>query len=238
MTNTTLTRMPDYAVTDRAELDRLLDDTVLAHIGMVDDTGSAVVIPTGIARDGDRILVHGSTGLGWMRRVAEGGQVCVTVTDLNGIIVARSSFESSFRYRSAVLFGTFTRLSDPDLSQALDVIIEHFLPGRRAEIRATSRRELAATIVLAMPIQDWSLKISGAWPTDPADDVAGSTWAASSRSMSSTATRSPLPTCARASRSPRRSAPSPTRSAERGSRHVPTRPVPSVKARPFRYRGS
>ena len=173
MTNTTLTRMHDRAVTDRTELDRLLDDTVLAHIGMVDDTGSAVVIPTGIARDGDRILIHGSTGSGWMRRVAEGRQVCVTVTDLNGIIVARSSFESSFRYRSAVLFGTFTRLSDPDVSHALDVIIEHFLPGRRAEIRGTRRRELAATMVLAMPIQDWSLKISGAWPTDPADDVAG-----------------------------------------------------------------
>ena len=177
MTNTTLTRMQDYAVTDRTELDRLLDDTVLAHIGMVDDTGSAVVIPTGVARDGDRILIHGSTGSGWMRRVADGRQVCVTVTDLNGIIVARSSFESSFRYRSAVLFGTFTQLSDPDVSHALDVIIEHFLPGRRAEIRGTSRRELAATMVLAMPIQEWSLKISGAWPTDPADDVAGSTWA-------------------------------------------------------------
>ena len=124
MTNTTLTGMHDRAVTDRAELDRLLDDTVLAHIGMVDDTGSAVVIPTGIARDGDRILIHGSTGSGWLRRVAEGRQVCVTVTDLNGIIVARSSFESSFRYRSAVLFGTFTRLSDPDASPALDAIID------------------------------------------------------------------------------------------------------------------
>jgi len=177
MTNTTLTRLHDRAVTDRTELDRLLDDTVLAHVGMVDDTGSPVVIPTGIARDGDHILIHGSTGSGWLRGVAVGCQVCVTVTDLNGIIVARSSFESSFRYRSAVLFGSFTRLSDPDASQALDVIIEHFLPGRRAEIRGTRRRELAATVVLAMPIQDWSLKISGAWPTDPADDVAGSTWA-------------------------------------------------------------
>src|SRR6202035_1436776 len=177
MTNTTLTRMHDRAVTDRAELDRLLDDTVLAHIGMVDDTGSAVVIPTGVARDGDRILIHGSTGSGWMRGVAAGRQVCVTVTDLNGIVVARSSFESSFRYRSAVLFGTFAQLSASDASRALDAIIEHFLPGRRAEIRGTSRRELAATMVLAMPIQDWSLKVSGSWPTDPADDLAGSTWA-------------------------------------------------------------
>jgi nitroimidazol reductase NimA-like FMN-containing flavoprotein (pyridoxamine 5'-phosphate oxidase superfamily) len=177
MTNTTLTRMHDRAITDRADLDRLLDDSVLAHIGMVDDTGSAVVIPTAIARDGDRILVHGSTGSGWMRRAAAGSQVCVTVTDLNGVIVARSSFESSFRYRSAVLFGTFTRLPDAEVPRALDVIIDHLLPGRRAEIRATRRREQAATMVLAMPIQDWSLKISGDWPTDPDEDVAGSTWA-------------------------------------------------------------
>jgi len=169
--------MRDRAVTDRAELDGLLDDTFLAHVGITDANGAALVIPTAIARDGDRILVHGSTGSGWMRRAAAGSPVCVAVTDLSGIIIARSSFESSFRYRSAVLFGTFTELSDPDVSQALDVIIEHFLPGRRGEIRGTRRRELAATMVLAMPIQDWSLKISGAWPTDPADDVAGGTWA-------------------------------------------------------------
>src|SRR5580692_6908222 len=177
MTNTTLTRLHDRAVTDRTELDRLLDDTVLAHVGMVDDTGSPVVIPTGIARDGDHILIHGSTGSGWLRGVAAGRPVCVAVTDLNGIIVARSSFESSFRYRSAVLFGTFTRLAGPDLPPALDVITERFLPGRVAEIRGPRRAELAATMVLAMPIQDWSLKISDGWPADPADDVADSAWA-------------------------------------------------------------
>ena len=177
MTKTTLTRMRDRAVTDRAELDHLLDDTFLAHVGMTDGNGGAVVIPTAIARDGDRILVHGSTGSGWMRRAAAGSPVCVAVTDLSGIIIARSSFESSFRYRSAVLFGTFTRLSGPDVPRALDAITERFLPGRLAEIRGTYRRELAATMVLSMPIQDWSMKISGSWPTDPADDVAGGAWA-------------------------------------------------------------
>src|ERR1700677_4586417 len=177
MTNTTLTRLRELAVTDRAELDRLLDDTVLAHVGMADESGGAVVIPTALARDGDRVLVHGSTGSGWLRQAAAGRPVCVAVTDLNGIIVARSSFESSFRYRSAVVFGTFTRLSGPDLPPALDVITERFLPGRLIEIRGARRAELAATMVLAMPIQDWSLKISDGWPTDPADDVAGSAWA-------------------------------------------------------------
>ena len=177
MTNTTLTRMRDRAVTERPELDRLLDDVVLAHVAMVDDDGDPVVIPTAIARDGDRILVHGSTGSGWMRRAAAGRPVAVAVTDLNGIIVARSSFESSFRYRSAVLFGTFTRLSGPDVPRALDVITERFIPGRLAEIRGTRKRELAATMVLSMPIGDWSLKTSGSWPTDSPDDIEGSAWA-------------------------------------------------------------
>src|ERR1700735_121786 len=177
MTNTTLTRLPDHAVTDRTELDRLLDDTVLAHVGMVDDTGSPVVIPTGIARDGDRILIHGSTGSGWLRGVAAGRPVCVTVTDLNGIIVARSSFESSFRYRSAVLFGTFTSLPADDMPRALDLLTEHFLPGRTAEIRSPSRRELAATLVLRMPIGQWSLKVSDGWPEDEEDDLADDAWA-------------------------------------------------------------
>jgi nitroimidazol reductase NimA-like FMN-containing flavoprotein (pyridoxamine 5'-phosphate oxidase superfamily) len=177
MSETTLTRMRDRAITERAELDRLLDDTFLAHVGMTDGNGGAVVIPTAIARDGDRLLVHGSTGSGWMRRAAAGRPVCVAVTDLSGIIIARSSFESSFRYRSAVLFGSFTRLSGPDVPHALDVITERFLPGRLAEIRGTYRRELAATMVLSMPILDWSMKISGGWPTDPADDVAGGAWA-------------------------------------------------------------
>ena len=177
MTNTTLTRMRDRAVTERPELDRLLDEVVLAHIAMVDDNGDPVVIPTAIARDGDRILVHGSTGAGWMRRAAAGRPVAVAVTDLNGIIVARSSFESSFRYRSAVLFGTFTRLSGPDVPHALDVITERFIPGRLAEIRGTRKRELAATMVLSMAIRDWSLKISGGWPTDAPEDIEGGAWA-------------------------------------------------------------
>jgi nitroimidazol reductase NimA-like FMN-containing flavoprotein (pyridoxamine 5'-phosphate oxidase superfamily) len=177
MTNTTLTRMRDRAVTERQELDRLLDVVVLAHIAMVDDNAEPVVIPTAIARDGDRILVHGSTGSGWMRRAAAGSPVSMAVTDLNGIIVARSSFESSFRYRSAVLFGTFTRLSGPEVPHALDVITERFIPGRLAEIRGTRKRELAATMVLSMPIRDWSLKTSGGWPTDAPDDIEGSAWA-------------------------------------------------------------
>ena len=99
------------------------------------------------------------------------------MTDLSGIIVARSAFENSLRYRSAVLFGTFTRLPEPDVPRALDIFTEHLIPGRTAEIRPNHRRELAATMVLSMPIGQWSMKISTGWPTDDPDDLAGSAWA-------------------------------------------------------------
>src|SRR5712691_2303436 len=177
MARTALTRMRDRAVTDRADLDRLLDEATIAHVGIADDSGGVVVIPTAMARDADTVLVHGSTGSGWMRRAAAGSPVCVTVTDLAGLIVARSTFESSLRYRSAVLFGTFTRLAGKDVPRALDILAEHLIPDRAAEIRSTRPRELAATMVLSMPIRDWSMKVSADWPTDGLDDVAGSAWA-------------------------------------------------------------
>jgi uncharacterized protein len=177
MTNTQLTRLREKSVTERAELDRLLDDALIAHVGLTDDSGGVVVIPTAMARDGDSVLVHGSTGSGWMRRAATSRPACLTVTDLNGIVVARSSFESSFRYRSAVLFGTMTRVAPDDMPRALDLLTEHFLPGRSAEIRRPHARELAATMVLRMPIGQWSLKVSAGWPEDEEDDIGGDAWA-------------------------------------------------------------
>jgi uncharacterized protein len=183
MTSTELTRLRDRAVTERAELDRLLDDVFLAHVGLADDgqggggQAGVVVIPTAVVRDGDRVLIHGSTGSGWMRRAATGTPACLTVTDLSGIIVARSAFENSLRYRSAVLFGHFTKVPDQDVPSALDIFTEHLLPGRTAEIRPNSRRELAATMVLSMPIQQWSLKIGTDWPDDAAEDLKTSAWA-------------------------------------------------------------
>ena len=177
MPNTELTRLREHAVAERAELDSLLDEVLVAHVGLTDDSGGVVVIPTAMARDGDSVLVHGSTGAGWMRRAATSRPVCLTVTDLTGIIVARSSFESSFHYRSAVLFGTMTTVTADDMPRALDLLTEHFLPGRTGEIRRPSRRELAATLVLRMPIGQWSLKVSDGWPEDDEDDLAGDAWA-------------------------------------------------------------
>ena len=120
-------RMRELVVTERAELDRLLDEVMIAHVGLATGPGDpgrpdagpgdpgrpgtgpgdVVVIPTALARDTDSILIHGSAGAGWMRLAADGRPACVTVTAVDGIVVARSGFESSFRYRSAVLFGAF-----------------------------------------------------------------------------------------------------------------------------------
>ena len=176
MPDTQMTRMPEKGVRDREQLYALLDSQYVGHVGLVRD-GHPLVVPTGIARDGDRVLVHGSTGSGWMRLLSGGADACVTVTSLHGIVVARSAFESSFHYRSAVLFGRFTPLEDHEKRAALDVVAEHFLPGRTDEVRRSTARELAATLVLAMPIDTWSLRVSESWPEDEPSDVAGDAWA-------------------------------------------------------------
>jgi nitroimidazol reductase NimA-like FMN-containing flavoprotein (pyridoxamine 5'-phosphate oxidase superfamily) len=175
MSRTEITRLREKGSTDRTALDALLDACILGHFGLADESGQPVVIPTAIVRDGDVVLAHGSTGSPWMRRLAAGAPTCLAVTALEGVVVARSAFESSLHYRSAVLFGSCTPAVDRE--RALDVITERLIPGRSAEIRRPRKQELAATLVLALPITQWSLKISDGWPEDPDDDIAGGAWA-------------------------------------------------------------
>jgi uncharacterized protein len=175
MSRTDITRLREKGTTDRAALDALLDSSILGHFGLVAEDGHPVVVPTAIVRDGDTVLAHGSTGSRWMRLLASGTQACLTVTALDGVVVARSAFESSLHYRSAVLFGSCTVASDKE--SALDLITERLIPGRSAEIRRPRAQELAATLVLVLPIAEWSLKISDGWPEDPDDDIAGEAWA-------------------------------------------------------------
>jgi uncharacterized protein len=173
---TQLTRLPEKAVTDRAAVDALLDTARIGHVGLVAD-GHPLVIPTAIARLGDSVLVHGSTGSRWMRLLAGAAPACLTVTVVDGLVVARSAFESSMHYRSAVLFGSFSPVEDDEKVHALEVLIDALLPGRSREVRPSTRKELAATMVLALPIAEWSLKVSDGWPEDVPDDVAGDAWA-------------------------------------------------------------
>jgi uncharacterized protein len=174
---TAISRLPEYGSADRKALDRLLDEQIVGHVGLVRPDGYPVVLPTAIARDGDRLLLHGSTGSPWMRAAAGGAKICVQVTAADAIIVARSAFESSLRYRSAVLFGVCGALDGEQKQAALDVLTEHLIPGRTQEVRRPTARELAATLVLALPIDEWSLKVSDGWSEDPESDIAGDAWA-------------------------------------------------------------
>jgi uncharacterized protein len=174
VTRTEITRLREKGSTDRAELDALLDDCRLGHFAVVRD-GTPLVIPTAVVRDGDRVLAHGSTGAPWLRALASGAPTCLAVTTWDGLVVARSAFESSIHYRSAVLFGSCAPVEDSE--RALDLITEALLPGRVAELRRPTARERAATLVLQLPITEWSLKISAGWPDDPPEDVAGRAWA-------------------------------------------------------------
>jgi len=176
--STTVSRLPEKQRTSRTELDELLDSTPLATIALIRD-GHPVIFPIGFARIGDELVIHGSTGSPWLRQLADGAAAAVSVTTLDGVMVARCGFESSFRFRSAVLFGTFERIGDEDKVGYLDQLVDTFIPGRVAELRASSRKELAATMALRMPIADdnWSLKVGGGWPEDSDEDIAAGVWA-------------------------------------------------------------
>ena len=175
---TAVTRLAKKQRTGRGDLDTVLDNTPLATVAFVRD-GRPVALPIGFARLGDELVIHGSTGSPWLRALAAGAQACVSVTLLDGVTVARSGFESSFRYRSAVLFGNFTVVGDDDKDRYLRDLTDVFVPGRSAELRPSSAKELAATQVLRMRIgaDNWSVKISDGWPEDEPEDVASGVWA-------------------------------------------------------------
>jgi uncharacterized protein len=174
---TRITRLREKARTERSALEALLDAAVVGHFGLTDSSGGPVVIPTAIVRDGERVLAHGSTGSRWMRRLATGVPTCLAVTLLDGLVVARSAFESSLHYRSAVLFGACVPVPDDERARALDLITEALLPGRTGEIRRPTGKELDATLVLALPILEWSLKVSDGWPADLPEDLDEDAWA-------------------------------------------------------------
>jgi nitroimidazol reductase NimA-like FMN-containing flavoprotein (pyridoxamine 5'-phosphate oxidase superfamily) len=176
--STKVTRLSEKQTSSRDGLDELLASTPLATIALVRD-GHPVVFPTGFARIGDELVIHGSTGSPWMRALAAGEPAAVSVTALDGVVVARSAFESSFRYRSAALFGVFEPIPEADKVRYLEAVTDSFIPGRVAELRTSTGKELAATMALRMPItvDNWSLKVSAGWPEDPDEDVAGPAWA-------------------------------------------------------------
>ena len=174
---TQVRRLPDKQVHDRAVLDAVLDAARVAHVAVVDGEGRPYVLPVAHARDGDRVLFHGSTGSRLFRGLATGTPTCLTVTLVDGLVAARSTFESSMHYRSAMVLGTATPVADVDKPHALQVLTDHLMPGRWADARHPNAKELAATLVLALPLDEWSVKVSDGPPDDDESDLDRPVWA-------------------------------------------------------------
>jgi nitroimidazol reductase NimA-like FMN-containing flavoprotein (pyridoxamine 5'-phosphate oxidase superfamily) len=174
---TTVRRLSEKQVRDRAALDAVLDAGRVAHVAVRDPDGQPYVVPVAYARDGDAVLFHGSTGSRLFRSLADGAPTCLTVTLLDGLLAARSVFESSMHYRCAMVLGTATVLEDEAKLAALERVTEHLLPGRWADARQPNRKELAATLVLSLPLSEWSVKVSDGPPEDADEDLDLPYWA-------------------------------------------------------------
>ncbi len=174
---TRLVREPQRAVYDRAEAYRILDEAFLCHVGFVAD-GQPYVIPTSYGRDGDVLYIHGSAASRMLRQLDAGVPVCITVTLLDGLVLARSVFNHSMNYRSVVVLGTATLISDLEGKlRALRLLSEHILPGRWEDSRQPNHKELKATSVLRLPIDEFSAKVRTGPPIDDEEDYAFPTWA-------------------------------------------------------------
>jgi nitroimidazol reductase NimA-like FMN-containing flavoprotein (pyridoxamine 5'-phosphate oxidase superfamily) len=173
---TTLRRHKERGQTDRAELHAVLDAGLICHFGVVAD-GVPVVLPTAYGREGDTLYLHGSSANGALGAAA-GQQVCVTVTHMDGLVCARSVFSHSVNYRSAVVFGEAVVVTDEEERwQALRIITDHLIPGRWAAARQPTKKEMAATAVLKVPLDEASVKIRTGMPGDLDEDRDLNVWA-------------------------------------------------------------
>ena len=180
-TRTTIARGRKRAVTERDQLLAFLAEAPVAHLGVVVD-GQPLVLPTAHAIDPDgpddagSLYVHGSVAARWLQ-ASNDVTVCITVTELDGFVLGRSAFHHSMNYRSAVVIGHARTVADPDERQhALDLTVDHMVPGRSAELRPSTRKELAATAVLAVPLREASMKARAGGPGDEPDDIAAGMW--------------------------------------------------------------
>jgi nitroimidazol reductase NimA-like FMN-containing flavoprotein (pyridoxamine 5'-phosphate oxidase superfamily) len=174
---TRLVREADRAVYDREAAYRILDEGFLCHVGFVAD-GQPFVIPTSYGRKDASLYIHGSAASRMLRQMKDGVPVCITVTLLDGLVLARSIFNHSMNYRSVVVLGTATLVDDPDEKiEALRLLSEHILPGRWADSRQPNERELKQTSVLRVPIEEFSAKVRSGPPIDDEEDYSFPTWA-------------------------------------------------------------
>jgi uncharacterized protein len=174
---TTVRRLADRAVYDRAAIHAILDEALLCHVGFVVD-GAPFVIPTIHVRVGDTLYFHGSAASRMLRSLRDGVDACVTVTLLDGLVLARSAFHHSMNYRSVVVFGKGREVIDAgEKRAALDALVEHVVPGRAAIVRAPNEIEMKQTLVIAIPLAEASAKVRTGPPLDDEEDYALDVWA-------------------------------------------------------------
>jgi uncharacterized protein len=163
---------------ERRVIDAILDEALLAHLGICDEQGQPFVIPTLHARSGDVVYCHGSVASRTLRTLAGSAPVCLTVSLLDGLVLARAAMHHSANYRSVMLIGEARSVDDPEEKrEALQAVIEHIVPGRWPDVRHPSENELRATAVLAIPIEEASAKVRTGPPLDDEADYALSAWA-------------------------------------------------------------
>lgn len=173
---TTVRRLPERGAYDRATIDAILDATCIAYVGIVED-GTPLVLPMVFARDGDRLLLHGSPGSRLQRVLRGGAEVCVTVTRIDGLVLARSAAHHSVNFRSVLVLGRGVELEGEDKELAFERIVEHAVPGRWADCRQPSEHETRTTQVIAIPLTEASAKVRAGPPKDDEEDYALPHWA-------------------------------------------------------------
>lgn len=173
----TVARLPERARYQQAEIEAILDEGFVCHVGVAVE-GRPRVIPTSYARLGNLLYLHGSPVSALLASLRDGAQVCVAVTLVDGLVLARSAFHHSVNYRSVVLYGLARAVTDEvEKAAALAAFVEHIVPGRGAEARPPSRKELAGTLVLALPLAEASAKVRSGPPADDPDDLGLPVWA-------------------------------------------------------------
>lgn len=174
---TRVRRLPARGNYDRAVIDAILDEALTCHVGLVKD-GAPVVIPTIHWRAGDELFIHGSAASRMLEHAGAGAELCVTVTLLDGIVLARSAFHHSLNYRSVVVFGHARLVTDREQKlAALTQLVNRFSPGRAERVRAPNAQELKATSVLALPLSEASAKVRTGGPIDDEEDLSLPVWA-------------------------------------------------------------
>lgn len=173
---TRIGRHSDRAVHDRADIYAILDAGFVCHAAYIIED-RPVVIPTLYARDNDRVLLHGSNSSGLVRAVRNGSALSMGVTHVDGIVVARSGFNSSANYRSVVIHGIGSLLAGPEHGRALDVVVDWLIPGRVGDIRRPTEAELGQTSVIALGLDQVSAKVRTGGPKDDPADLDSGAWA-------------------------------------------------------------